>query len=146
MVRPESGARWRTECGVPRLAPASRLTRVAAVAMVALVVLLAACSDSEQSLPKPKPGFCEAAQRYDHRVERKASIDEQITILEKLARNAPEDVAADAHLFLDSMRKLQAGDRSVVGNKKVEAAVEHVDRRAINGCGFYDPQADAGGI
>lgn len=114
-----------------------------------LVAALAACSrGDEESLPEPKPGFCEAAQRYDRRVERNASVAEQITILEKLERNAPKDVAADAELFLDSMRAYQSGTKTeraaLQQDPKVRRAIENVNRRAINGCGFFDSEPGDG--
>jgi hypothetical protein len=113
--------------------------------LVALAVAGAACSgEGASSLPTPKPGFCEAAQRYDHRVERGAPLAEQITILEKMARNAPKDVASDTNLFLASLQKLQGGDKSVVDNPKVEAAVKNVERRAQNGCDFFRQEPGSG--
>jgi hypothetical protein len=113
---------------------------------VALGVLAAACSrgDSEDALPTPKPGFCEAAQRYDTRVENGAKLSEQITIVAKMQRNAPEDVAADTTTFLESLQKLADGDKSVVDNPEVAEAVENVNRRAINGCEFFKKEPGSG--
>src|SRR4029077_2793768 len=100
------------------------------------------------SLPTPKPGFCEAAQRYDRRVERNASVAEQITILEKLDRNAPKDIAKPATLFLDSMREYQTGDaktrEQLKNDPDVQQAIDDVNRRAINGCGFFDSEPGDG--
>ena len=113
--------------------------------LVALVVAGAACSgERASSLPEPKPGFCEAAKRYDHRVERDAPLAEQITIVAKMARNAPKDVAADTNLFLEALQKLQRGDESVVDNPKIQAAVENVNRRAQNGCEFFKRRPGSG--
>jgi hypothetical protein len=114
-----------------------------------LVVTLSACSrGSDEALPTPKPGFCEAAQRYDRRVERNASVAEQITILEKLERNAPRDVAADATLFLERMREYRAATKAereeLKGDPDVERAIENVNRRAINGCGFFESEPGDG--
>jgi hypothetical protein len=135
---------------VSRTPSGSRFARFALVGAVALVTILAACSGSEEGLPKPKPGFCEAASRYDKRVERGASIDEQITILEKLQRNAPKDVAADASLFLDSMREFQSGNTkerdAIKADPKIQHAVDQVERRAANGCGFYEQEPGSGGM
>ena len=129
----------------------ARLGRVALV-LVALGVLVGstACSgeDPSSSLPRPKPGFCEAAQRYDNRVERRASLTEQITILEKLARNAPKDVKPDAELFLNRMRAYQAASKrerkKLQGDPKVAQAVDAVNRRAQNGCDFFKRQPGSG--
>jgi hypothetical protein len=117
----------------------------AALLVTLLAVGATACSRGDSSdLPVPKPGFCEAAARYDERVERNAPLDEQITIIEKLERNAPKDVAADAALFLESLRRLRDGDTSVVDDPDVEEAVVNVNRRAANSCGFYDSEPGDG--
>ena len=121
-----------------------RFARLAPL-LVALGVAAAACSgERSSSLPEPKPGFCEAALRYDHRVERGAPLAEQITIVAKMARNAPKDVAADTNLFLEALQKLQDGDESVVDNPKIEAAVTNVNRRAQNGCDFFKREPGSG--
>jgi hypothetical protein len=122
-----------------------RTVRVTSILVLVglLGALATACSKGEE-LATPKPGFCEAAARYDKRVERNAKLPEQITILEKLERNAPKDIAADATLFLTSMRKLEAGDTSVIDNAKVAQAVENVNRRAINGCEFFKKEPGSG--
>jgi len=121
------------------------------LALLGLAVVLSACSgENSASLPKPKPGFCEAAQRYDKRIERGASIPEQITILEKLVRNAPKDVAADANFFLDTMRKgehaTEAQRKKLQAEPAFQRAVDHVDRRAINGCDFFAQTPGQGGM
>ena len=117
----------------------------AALVVTLLAVVATACSRGDSSgLHVPKPGFCEAAARYDEQVERNASLDEQITIIEKLERNAPKDVAADAALFLDALQRLSDGDESVVDDPDVEEAVVNVNRRAANSCGFYDSEPGDG--
>ena len=113
-----------------------------ALPLVALVAT--ACSLGGTDLPTPEPGFCEAASRYDREVESDATLAEQITIIEKLERNAPKDVADDATLFLDSLRRLRDGDRSVVDDPDVQDAVENVNRRAVEGCGFYESEPGDG--
>ncbi len=116
-----------------------------AVVIGLLAVLATACSRGGSSdLGTPKPGFCEAAARYDREVERDATLDEQITILEKLERNAPKDVADDATTFLDAMRRLRDGDRSVVDQPEIQQAVDNVNRRAAAGCGFYEREPGSG--
>jgi hypothetical protein len=105
-----------------------------------LGTLVVACSGNEE-LATPKPGFCEAAAHYDKRVEREASITEQITILEKLERNAPKDVAADATFFLDTMREGEHATKKqrekLEQDPRFQRAVNNVNRRAINGCEFF---------
>jgi hypothetical protein len=124
--------------------PGMRRSRTAVVIGL-LVVAGAGCSRGDSnSLPAPRPGFCEAASRYDREVERDATLDEQITILEKLERNAPEDVAEDAATFLDAMRRLRDGDRSVVDQPDIQQAVENVNRRAANDCGFFESEPGDG--
>jgi hypothetical protein len=120
----------------------------ATVVLVLLTVAVTACSRGGTELSEPKPGFCEAAARYDRRVERNASISEQIDILEKLERNAPEDVAADATLFLDTMREFHQGDQAVRDeirdDPRVQEAVENVNRRAAESCGFFESEPGDG--
>ena len=129
--------------------PGSRTLQLATLAVVALLTTLTACSrGNEETLATPKPGFCEAAQRYDQRVERGAKLAEQITILEKLERNAPKDVAADAELFLDQMRAYEAATKSerqeLKDDPEVAEAIERVNRRAINGCEFFESEPGDG--
>ncbi len=115
------------------------------VAAAVLAVGVAACSgEGSSSLPRPSKPFCEAAHRYDVRVEKRASIDEQIRIVQKIADHAPKDIARDADTFLDALKRRRDGDKSVVDNPKIEKAVNNVNRRAANGCRLY--QQDAGGI
>jgi hypothetical protein len=120
----------------------------ATVVLVLLTVAVTACSRGGTELSEPKPGFCEAAARYDRRVERNASISEQIDILEKLERNAPKDVAADATLFLDTMRAFQQGDEAardeIRDDPRVQEAVENVNRRAAESCGFFESEPGDG--
>jgi hypothetical protein len=131
-----------------------RTRTVLLIGLIGLVVVGAtACSRGDSSsLPTPKPGFCEAASRYDREVEKKASLSEQITILEKLERNAPKDVAADATFFLETMREFQAGDPATRKEiredprrqEQIKEAVDNVNRRAADGCGFYESEPGDG--
>jgi hypothetical protein len=120
--------------------------RVAPLLVAASLVAAGAagCSrDSSSSLPRPSKPFCEAAHRYDVRVEKKASLDEQITLVREIADHAPKDIARDADTFLDALERRRDGDMSVVDNPKIEEAVNNVNRRAANDCGFYK-QASGG--
>jgi hypothetical protein len=123
--------------------------RVAPLLVAAALVAAGAagCSrDASSSLPRPSKPFCEAAHRYDVRVERRASLDEQIRIVRKIADHAPKDIAADADTFLDALERRRDGDKSVVDNPKIEEAVNNVNRRAANGCGLYQQDSAGGGI
>jgi len=114
--------------------------RVAPLLVAAALVAAGAagCSrDNSSSLPRPSKSFCEAAHRYDVRVEKRASLDEQIRLVRKIADYAPEDIARDAGTFLDALERRRDGDMSVVDNPKIEKAVNNVNRRAANDCGFY---------
>jgi len=126
-----------------------RRTRVRplAAAAVGLALVLAACSGREESLPRPSRTYCQAAYRYEQQIQKKPqpSIDEQITMVEKIATNAPKDIAADARVFLDAMRRVQT-DPSVKDNPKVQTAVENVNRRTSRGCGFFEQDRNSGGI
>ena len=119
--------------------------RVAPLLVAAVLAGAAGCSrDASSSLPRPSKPFCDAAHRYDVRVEKRASLDEQIRIVRTIADHAPKDVARDADTFLDALERRRDGDKSVVDNAKIEKAVNNVNRRAAIGCGFY--KQDSGGI
>ena len=53
------------------------------------------------------------------------------------AEHAPKDVSRDANTFLAALRKRQAGDTSVVDNPRIQNAVDHVNRRAGQDCGWF---------
>lgn len=114
------------------------------VAAVLLAAGAAGCSRDPSTLSRPSKPFCEAAHRYDVRVEKRASLDEQIRIVRKIADHAPKDIARDADTFLDALERRRDGDKSVVDNPKIEKAVNNVNRRAARGCGLY--KQDSGGI
>jgi hypothetical protein len=121
-------------------------------ALAALGVLglaLAACSgDSSRSLPTPSKAFCQAAYDYDTNLPKLiGKIDQQTVLVQKLADHAPKDIAKDAQIYLDAMKRRADGDTSVVDNPKVKTAVENVNRRAADGCQLYQQNQDGtGGI
>lgn len=114
---------------------------LAALTLVA-VGALAGCksSDSAKStLPRPSRAFCAAAAKYDQRVQQ-AKLGEQIRLVSSIAAHAPVDIAKDAQMFLDALKKRQAGDKSVVDNPRIQTAVDKVNRRAGQDCGWYERQ------
>jgi hypothetical protein len=124
-----------------------RLRAVVAVGILGLA--LAACSgDSSSSLPTPSKAFCKAAYDYDTNLPKLiGKIDEQTALVQKLADNAPKDIAKDAQIYLDAMKRRADGDTSVVDNPEIKTAVENVNRRAADGCGLYKQNQDGtGGI
>jgi hypothetical protein len=113
-------------------------------AATTLAVGLSACSrDSDSSLPRPSKPFCEAAHRYDVRVEKRVGVEEQIRLVQEMAEHAPRDIARDTAVFLDALQRVRDGDESVVDNPKIEDAVNNVNRRAAQGCELY--QSNQGG-
>lgn len=120
------------------------MRRSAASVLVATLVVLGACRSSESassSLPRPSKAFCEAAARYDEKVQtRSLTVAEHVPYVEKIAASAPDDVADEAALFLDAMRRRAEGDTSVVDDPKIQRAVEDVNRRAGQDCGWYERQ------
>jgi len=117
------------------------LHRVAAVS-VALVVGLGAAgckaqSDAASDLPRPSKAFCQAAARYDEKIEFGAEIGVHIKLVSAIAAEAPKDVADDAETFLAALKRRQDGDESVVDNDKVKSAVDNLNRRAGQDCGWY---------
>ena len=117
------------------------------VAAVLMALGLGACTrDESSSLPRPSKPFCEAAHRYDVRVEKAAPIGEQIQIVQQMANHAPKDIAKDTETFLDALQRRAQGDKSVVDNKNIEKAVDNVNRRAANGCELFRREPGSGGI
>jgi hypothetical protein len=122
------------------------LRAVGAVALLA--ALLGACSgESDQSsLPTPSKAFCQAAYDYDTNLPKLiGKIDKQTALVQKLADHAPKDIADDAQIYLDAMKRRAAGDTSVVDNPKIQTAVENVNRRAADGCELYKQNRDGSG-
>jgi hypothetical protein len=113
---------------------------VAVLAAFALV----ACS-SGPDLPRPSRAFCEAAARYDRRIVRapRASVATQIELVRDIAEHAPKDIRREAQVFLDALRRVRA-DPGVRDDPDVQQAVDSVNRRAGNGCGFFERDAGSG--
>jgi len=122
-----------------------RASRLLLVAVVALGLAAAGCrdtGDATSDLPRPSRAFCEAAGRYDERITSKpTSIERHITMVEKIAESAPADVAADARIFLDGLRRRAAGDESVIDDPKIKRASDNVLRRAGQDCGWYQQKS-----
>jgi hypothetical protein len=119
-----------------------------AVAVAALLATgVAACSgDSSSSLPTPSKAFCQAAYDYDTNLPKLiGKIHEQTDLVAKLAETAPKDIADDAEIYLDAMKRRAAGDTSVVDNPKIERAVDNVNRRASDGCELFKQNQDGSG-
>jgi hypothetical protein len=107
---------------------------------LATALLAAGCkssSDAASDLPRPSKAFCEAAARYDERVQLGAKLPEHIRLVSSIAEHAPADVADDAATFLDALERRQDGDTSVVDNPRIETAVDNLNRRAGQDCGWY---------
>jgi hypothetical protein len=119
----------------------------AVVALGLLAAALAACSgDSEKSLPTPSKAFCQAAYDYDTNLPKLiGKIRQQTALVQRLADHAPKDIAADAKTYLDAMERRAEGDKSVVDNPKIQAAVDNVNRRAASGCELYKQNKDGSG-
>jgi hypothetical protein len=120
------------------------MRRTLALAFVAVIAVgaLTGCKESEDAastLPRPSVAFCKAAGKYDNRIQM-AKLPEQIVLVTAIAKHAPKDISTDANLFLTALQKRQAGDTTVVDNKKIETAVDNVNRRAGQDCGWYKRQ------
>jgi ABC-type glycerol-3-phosphate transport system substrate-binding protein len=123
-----------------------RWSRAVAVALL-LAAGAAACSeDSSSSLPTPSKAFCQAAYDYDTNLPKLiGKINKQTDLVAKLAETAPKDIAADAQVYLDAMKRRAAGDESVIDNPKIERAVDNVNRRASDGCELFKQNQDGSG-
>jgi hypothetical protein len=120
--------------------------RLAPLLLVALFVA-AGCSGSDSSLPAPSDAFCVAARRYDDKIGTltgKTKFDRQIVLITPMVEHAPKDIKADAALFLEALQRRAAGDKSVASDPKVERAIENVNRRAAQGCDFYQQEPGSG--
>ncbi len=117
--------------------------RTATISLLLAVVALGAsgCSqkdDTQSNFPRPSRAFCAAAGRYDAAVSsKKVSLAQHVRFTRAIAKSAPVDARRDAAIVWHSFEKLRAGDRSVVDNPRVKAAIEHVNRRAGQDCGWY---------
>jgi hypothetical protein len=116
----------------------------AVVTLGLLAVVLTACSrDSESSLPTPSKAFCQAAYDYDTNLPKLIGKPRQQTeLVRKLAEHAPKDITKDAQTYLDAMQRATDGDKTVVDNPKIQAAVDNVNRRAADGCELYKQNKD----
>jgi ABC-type glycerol-3-phosphate transport system substrate-binding protein len=119
----------------------------AVAAALLLATGAAACSgDSSSSLPTPSKAFCQAAYDYDTNLPKLiGKINKQTDLVAKLAETAPKDIADDAEIYLDAMKRRAAGDTSVVDNPKIERAVDNVNRRASDGCELFKQNQDGSG-
>jgi hypothetical protein len=121
----------------------------AVAALGLLATGLAACSsNSESSLPRPNRAFCQAAYDFDTNAPNLADKPhKQTELVQRMADNAPKDVAADARTVLDAMQRVLGGDDSVRDDPKIKDALNNVERRAINGCKLFEQNQDGtGGI
>ena len=118
-------------------------SRRVAISLLLAVVALGASGckqkdDTQSNLPRPPRAFCAAAAHYDAAVSsKKVSLTQHVRFTHAIATTAPVDVRRDATVVWHSFEKLRAGDRSVVDNARVKAAIEHVNRRAGQDCGWY---------
>jgi hypothetical protein len=88
--------------------------------------------------PAPSRSFCSAAAKYDQVTTAKTiSLARHVELTKKIADTAPSDTKADAEIVWKSYLKLQHGDRSVVDNPRVKSAIDHVNRRATQTCGWF---------
>jgi hypothetical protein len=54
-----------------------------------------------------------------------------------MVEHAPVDIERDADRFLDALKRRQDGDTSVIDDPKIKTAVDHVNRRAGQDCGWF---------
>jgi hypothetical protein len=125
---------------------------VIVVGVVALGGMLAACSgDQSATLPKPSDAFCTAARRYDDQLGKltatgTARFEKQIEWVTPMAEHAPKDIKHDAEVFLDALQQRAAGNTKVATDPGVKTAIENVNRRAAQGCQFYEGDPSSGGM
>ena len=114
---------------------------VATTLIVLITAFGAGCSgqdDTASGLPRPSRAFCKAAADYDKVIGlKKLPLARHIALTKAIALSAPKDARTEAETVWHAFEQLRAGDRSVVDNPKVQAAVEYVNRRAGQDCGWY---------
>jgi hypothetical protein len=89
-------------------------------------------------LPRPSRAFCSAAARYDEiTTAKRISVQRHIELMREVEQDAPADTKADAALVVRSYERLAAGDESVVDDPRVKAALDRVNRRATQTCGWF---------
>ncbi len=123
--------------------------RIAAwvVGLVAIATIAAIAQGGQSNdlskLPRPSRAFCAAAAKYDDATTSKSiPLARHIELTKAIATAAPADTRSDANLVWRSYVKLAAGDQGVVDNPRVKAALDHVNRRATQTCGWF--QRDSG--
>jgi hypothetical protein len=118
---------------------------VVGIVAIATVATLAqgAQSNDLSDLPRPSRAFCSASAKYDELTTSKpVPLRRHVELAKAIAAAAPVDAKTDATLVWKSYVRLQAGDRSVVDNPRVKAALDHENRRATQTCGWF--QRDSG--
>lgn len=100
--------------------------------------------DVASNLPRPSAAFCRAATKYDDALSgpsaQQLTLARHVEMTQAIAAAAPKDTKADAELVHASFVRLAAGDRSVVDDPRVKAAIAHVNRRAGQDCGWFRRQ------
>lgn len=127
----------------------ARSVWVTVVGLVLAAGVLTACGrsgDGNEGLARPSEEFCEVAYEYDQDVTGIGSGDPEghLEYLEPLARTAPDDVRDDAETVRDAMRRVAEGDDSMIDDPDVEAALDRLNRRAIDGCELLDQEPPGG--
>ena len=119
----------------------SRRSLVSVLLLGVLAIAATGCQkkdDTASTLPRPSRAFCKAAADYDKVVGLKSTtLTRHLVLTRAIAQTAPIDARVDAAIVWHAFEKLRAGDKSVVDNPKVKAAIEHVNRRAGQDCGWY---------
>jgi hypothetical protein len=111
------------------------LTVALVTAITAAVAACSSASDPASERPRPSAAFCAAAARFDERVPT-ASLAEQIRMVRRLVATAPPDVADEARTFLDALRRVRT-DPSVRDDPGIKRAVDDLNRRAAQDCGWF---------
>ena len=113
---------------------------VVGIVAIATIAALAQGGQSNDlsKLAPPSRAFCSAAAKYDETTSTKPiPVRRHVEMTKAIADSAPADTKADATIVWRSYVKLAAGDRSVVDNPRVKAALDHVNRRATQTCGWF---------
>ena len=120
------------------------ITGVVVVGLMLWVVTTGGQSDRGNEVTAPRD-FCRAAERYEKAAElqkadghlTKAEVRRQVVLVQQVVDTAPNDVRADAEIFLAALQRAEAKGREIEATPAEHAAVRNVNRHFAQGCRVY---------
>jgi len=126
----------------------ARSSTAAAITLTLLIVGLVAagCRTADAPATPPSAAFCDAAVRFENRIQRGADIDQQIRLVRRLVDTAPREIKPDARTFLAALEAVREDpdDPALKNDPEVREAVDNLNRFATNGCDLLDQDGGGG--